>query len=434
MTKFENVRGMRDLLPEDLSKRRVIEEKVRECFSLYGYGEIETPLLEYFDLITAKAGDEIRHRLYDFKDHGGRRVSLRPEMTAPVARLLSAKLRSETKPLRLGYIANCFRYDNPQLGRYREFKQAGFELFGSEHPEADSEILIIFHDLMRKLGFKDFIIKIGHIGILKAILTNEGVEEKDQNFVMGLLDKRKIKDALSFLSEFRVSLDCRKNVKKLISLKGNNWIRVITKCSETVCDNDASLYALNNLEKIIRLSIDGGVSSTLLVDLGFTRSLEYYTGMIFEIFVPTFKLALGGGGRYDKLVELFGGEPTPAVGCSPGIDRIVLAMENEDLFPKKLISSVKILVIPVGAKLVGNALKVASLIRSRGISAEVEVSGKSISSALSYADKKNVPFTLIIGPKEVNAGSIIFRDMKCKTQMEIPMENITGEIIKKIES
>ena len=122
---------MRDFLPADLAKRRFVEGKVRECFNLYGYDEVETPILESFDLISAKAGDEIRHRMYAFKDLGGRMVALRPEITPSIARVVANKLRTEIKPLKIGYIANCFRYDNPQMGRYREFWQAGFELFGS---------------------------------------------------------------------------------------------------------------------------------------------------------------------------------------------------------------------------------------------------------------------------------------------------------------
>ena len=145
---YETVRGMRDFLPEDLAKRRRIEDEVRRIFTLYGYGEIETPLVESFALLSAKAGEEIRHRMYEFKDLGGRRIALRPEMTASVARIVATKLRSEPKPLRLGYVSNCFRYDNPQMGRYREFWQAGYELFGSNKPEADVEILTICYDLL----------------------------------------------------------------------------------------------------------------------------------------------------------------------------------------------------------------------------------------------------------------------------------------------
>jgi len=152
VTTYRPVRGMRDFLPEDLAQRRFVEAKVRDCFTSYGYEEIETPVLESFDLISAKAGDEIRHRMYAFDDLGGRKVALRPEITPSIARVVANKLRTAVKPLRLGYIANCFRYDNPQKGRYREFWQAGFELFGSSHPVADAEVIAVNNELMQAAG------------------------------------------------------------------------------------------------------------------------------------------------------------------------------------------------------------------------------------------------------------------------------------------
>ena len=430
--KFENVRGMRDFLSKDLAKRRLVEDKVRECFRLYGYGEIETPVVELLQLISAKAGDEIRHRLYAFKDHGGRNVALRPEMTASVARVVSKKLRSQVKPLRFGYVANCFRYDNPQMGRYREFWQAGFELFGSERAEADSEIIVVFHDLMRKLGFSDFTMKVGHVGILRALLASEGVADKDQSLVMGLLDKRRLKKALAYLNELGVSEDLRTVIESLIALRGTDWTRIIAKGRAVLDGDNDALASLHNLEEVMRLSVDGGVTSAMLADLGFARGLEYYTGMIFEVFVPNLGIALGGGGRYDKLVELFGGEPTPAVGCSPGIDRLVLAMESEELFTGKIVPTIEVLVISIGDELMGEALRVAAELRNKGTSAQVEISGRSVASALSYADRKGFSVAVIIGSKEMENGSLIVRDMRSKMQREVPIAKVSEEIIKEI--
>jgi len=432
MKVFKTVRGMRDFLPEDLVKRRLVEDKVRECFRLYGYEEIETPVIEPFELIAAKAGDDIRHRMYAFKDLGGRRVAMRPEMTASVARVVANRLRSEAKPLRLGYIANCFRYDNPQMGRYREFWQAGFELFGSERAEADAEIVIIFHDLMTRLDFRDFTVKLGSVGILRGLLGDEGVGEEDQNAVMSLLDKKRVKKALSFLDELRVSEGCRAAVKRLVTLRGTDWRRVTAKGREALGDNGEALAALSNLEEVVRLSAEGGVTSTMLVDLGFTRGLEYYTGMIFEVFAPGLGIALGGGGRYDRLVELFGGEPTPAVGCSPGIDRMVLAMEKEGLFTGKTRSQAGVLVVPVGEKLIGKALSVATDLRGKGVSAQVEVSGRGLSSALSHADRKGFPLAVIIGSREVEKGFVTVRDMRTKVQREVPTVSVAEELKKEL--
>jgi histidyl-tRNA synthetase len=412
---------MRDFLPEDLAKRRFVEELIRDCFRLYGYEELGTPTIESFELVAAKAGDEIRHRMYTFNDLGGRKVAMRPEMTASVARVVAGKLRSKIKPLRLGYITNCFRYDNPQMGRFREFWQAGFELFSSSHAEADAEIVIIFHDLMKRLNFSNIIIKIGNVGILHELFNAENVVEADQNTIMNLLDKNQVKQALVSLDAFHVSNNCKTVVKQLINLSGIEYSSIFNKGRKVLRDNDAALTALKNLEEIVQLSKAGGVTSPLLVDLGFARALEYYTGMIFEVFVPKLKIALGGGGRYDRLVELLGGESTPAVGSAPGIDRIVLAMEAEQLSFNKS-SPTEVMVIPVGEALISQALEVAALLRHQGISVQLELMRRGLKSALSYVNKKKISFTVIVGSEEMKCGLVTIRDMKSQTQQRISKE------------
>lgn len=419
---------MRDFLPDDLAKRRFIEDKVRECFKIYGYEEIDTPTLESFDLLSAKAGDEIRHRMYAFKDLGGRKLALRPEITPSIARIVANKLRTEAKPLKLGYISNCFRYDNPQMGRYREFWQAGFELFGSSQPMADAEIILINNDLMRRSGFSDFFIKVGHVGVIREVLSGEGVEEADQNTVMGLMDQRKRKKALDLLRKLKVSDDCLDTIKKLFKLRGTDWKKILLNGRRSLRQNEKALIALKNLEEIIDLARIGGVETDFLLDLGFARGLEYYTGMIYEVFTPDLDISLGGGGRYDKLVELFGGEPMQAVGCAPGIDRMILALEKKGLFPKKLMSIKKILIIPISKKMLPKALEIASDLRRHGIAAHNEVVGRNVGSALSYANKKSYTSVVIIGPEEMERKCVILRDLQGGTQREILITNLIDEI------
>jgi histidyl-tRNA synthetase len=427
MKVFETVRGMRDFLPDELVQRRRVEAKVRELFNLYGYREIETPVLESYELLSAKAGEEIRHRMYEFKDLGGRRVALRPEMTASVARLVAGKLRSEPKPLRLGYIANCFRYDNPQMGRYREFWQAGFELFGSSRAEADAEILAVASDLLRRLGLK-FYIKIGHVGILRGILGVEGVEEKDQNVVMGLIDKRRISNAIEFLKGLKVSDSCLKTVRRLQRLRGTDVEKTIESGEKLLASNIDALASLNNLKTILKRSVEAGVSDPIYVDLGFTRGLDYYTGMIFELYTHDLNIALGGGGRYDRLVESFGGEPTPSVGCSPGIDRIVLAMNKQNLLPEKDASRRSVFVVPVNETYMGEALRLASDLRVRGVSAQNDVTGRGLGEGLSYAAKLEYPLVIIIGSREVERGIVTLRDLRSKIQKEVQNKDLVNSI------
>ncbi len=191
MSKFKTVRGMRDLLPKDAEKMRHTQQVARDLAVLYGYQEILTPVVESHELLAAKSGEEIRQRMYTFTDLGGRKVALRPEFTASVARLVATRLRNAPKPLKLFSVGSLYRYDEPQFGRSREFWQANYELMGSDMPEADAEILLITDHLLRQLGLHNFYFKIGHIGILRGILNQEGIIEEQQNQIMQMLDKKR---------------------------------------------------------------------------------------------------------------------------------------------------------------------------------------------------------------------------------------------------
>jgi histidyl-tRNA synthetase len=422
---------MRDFLPKDLAKRRFVENKVRELFQLYGYREVETPVLEYLDLLTAKVGDEIRHRMYAFKDLGERWVAMRPEMTAPVARLVSTKMRTHAKPLRLGYVANCFRYDNPQKGRYREFWHAGFELFGSDKPESDAEILCVTSDLMRNLGFNDFQFKINNIGILKAIFSEEGIKDADQNQLMSLIDKNQIREMFQQLTNIKASNVCKDVLQQLFQIKGVKLEEIIAKGRSVVKAIDPAIYYLDNLEKIIRLARIGGVKASLLIDLGFARGLEYYTGMIFEVTVPHLDLSLVGGGRYDGLVELYGGDKTPAVGCAPGISRIVLAMDEANLFVDTDEKNA-VLVTFVNDDLVGEALRITDLLRKRGIFVQFDVMGRGISRALSQASTSGCSHTIIVGQDEIERQSVVLRNLIDRSQKEVKINDLIHELSNKV--
>jgi len=310
---FKTVRGMRDLLPVDAERMRHVEQVSRTISKLYGYDEIITPVLESHDLLAAKTSEEIRERMYTFKDLGGRKVALRPEFTASVARLVANKLKNEPKPMRLFSVGSLYRYDEPQFGRFREFWQANYELFGSSRPEADAEILILTNNLLKKLGLKNYRFKIGHTEILRGILNQEGLDDEKQNSVRQLLDKKSWEDALAVAREAGVSQKCLTTLEKLFETRGEDAFKVLESVKETVQDYESAVAAVDNLWKILELIKDSGAQLKVTVEAGFARGLEYYTGMIFETYIPGLNIALGGGGRYDKLIQLFGGEPIPCL-------------------------------------------------------------------------------------------------------------------------
>ncbi len=427
MPKFNTVRGMRDFLPEDAEKMSYIEQVARDVARLYGYREIITPLVESYRLLAAKSGEEIRERMYAFKDLGGRRVALRPEFTASIARLVTSKMMNVPKPLRLFCGGSLYRYDEPQYGRYREFWQANYELMGSDRPEADAEILTLSYDLMERLGLRKYHFKIGHVGILRGILSQEGVREEDQNRIMQLIDKKLWDEALTFAKGLKVSQGCLTTLEKLFETKGNDVPQILRKAKDVVQGYMDAVASVENLQKILELTRVGGANFEMWVEMGFARGLEYYTGMIFELYVPEMEIALGGGGRYDKLIELFGGEATPAVGVAPGIDRLMLALEGQKV-PIGAKEEKRVVVVPVSEDLTAKALEVSLTLRRSGVSAEVEVMGRKVSRALADADRRGVTHAVILGPEEAKENKVVLRDMKKREQKVVRTEDLSKEI------
>jgi len=424
---FKTVRGMRDLLPVDAERMRHVEQVSREVSKLYGYEEIITPVLESYDLLAAKTSEEIRERMYTFKDLGGRKVALRPEFTASVARLVASKLRNEPKPMRLFSVGSLYRYDEPQYGRFREFWQSNYELFGSPRPEADAEILMLTNDLLKRLGLKNYRFKIGHTGILRGILDQEGMDEDKQNSVRQLLDKKSWEEALAIARDADVSQKCLAALERLFETRGEDAFKVLETVKETVQGYDGAVAAAENLWEIIGLVKDSGVKLEVTVEAGFARGLEYYTGMIFESYVPALDVALGGGGRYDKLIQLFGGEPIPAVGVAQGIDRIVLALKKQRVSPKTG-KEKSVVVISVKDESMGKALELSDALRKSGLAVEVAVMGRSVTRALADADRRGVAYAVIVGPKELEEKKVVLREMKNRAQQTVPISSLTEAI------
>jgi histidyl-tRNA synthetase len=424
---FKTVRGMRDLMPVDAERMRRVEQVSREVSKLYGYEEIITPVLESYDLLAAKTSEEIRERMYTFKDLGGRKVALRPEFTASVARLVAAKLRNEPKPMRLFSAGSLYRYDEPQYGRFREFWQSNYELFGSPRPEADAEILMLTNDLLKRLGLKNYRFKIGHTGILRGILDQEGMDEAKQNSVRQLLDKKSWEEALAIARGADVSQKCLAALERLFETRGEDAFKVLENVKETVQGYDGAVAAAENLWEILELVKDSGAKLDVMVEAGFARGLEYYTGIIFESFVPGIDVALGGGGRYDKLIQLFGGEPIPAVGVAQGIDRIVLALKKQKVSPKTG-KERSVVVISVKDESMGKALELSDALRKSGLAVEVAVMGRSVSKALADADRRGVAYAVIVGPKELEEEKVVLREMKKRTQQTVLISDLTEAI------
>ena len=422
MPTFQPVRGMRDLLPEDAAVLNNVIAETRKTAKLYGYREVITPVVEPYELLAAKSGEEIRQRMFTFKDLGDRMVALRPEFTASIARLATTALRNEPKPLRLFSVGSVYRYDEPQRGRYREFWQANFELIGSSTPEADAEILTLTNNVMKMLGLRGYFFKIGHVGVLRGILSQEGVDEKVQNAILQRMDKKEYEEAFKLIAPEK----CRKVLQGLLELKGETPLKAVEKIRQYVAGYEKAEAAVDNLKEILQLVTSSGCPIGT-VDAAFARGLEYYTGMIFEVNIPELDIALGGGGRYDRLIEVFGGEPTPAVGVAHGLDRIVLAMQMQKISASSRQEKTAV-VIPVKQELKVEALKLAHFLREAGVSVEFEVMGRKMAKALEDADKRKVDYAVIVGERELKEGTVVLRDLAKREQTTVEIAKLPEKI------
>ncbi len=422
MPTFRPVRGMRDLLGKEAETLTYVAAKAGDTATLYGYSEAVTPVVEAFELLAAKSGEEIRQRMFIFDDLGGRKVALRPEFTASVARLATTELKNDPKPLRLFNVGSVYRYDEPQKGRYREFWQANFELMGSAKPEADAEVVLLANSLLRNVGLKNYALKLGHVGVLKGIMTQENLGDKTQNAVLQKMDKKEYKDALSLVPKD----SCREILGKFIEIKGKDAFDTVAQMKTRVQNYEKASAAVDNLAAVLKLVTESQCPIET-VDPAFARGLEYYTGMIFELYVPQLDIALGGGGRYDRLIETFGGEPTPAIGFAAGLDRIVLAMQAQKTTLQKR-KPKRVLVLAIKTEHRIEALRIAQNLREEGVPVEFEVMGRKMAKALEDADKRGVDYAVIVGERELKEGKVVLKDLANRTQTEVTIQALKNKL------
>ena len=311
-------RGTRDFLPDEMEKRRFYENKLRHTAQTFGFREIETPIFEDAELFILRSGPNVLKELYAFKDKGDRDIALRPEMTAPAIRMFVNGMSNDPKPIKIFYFGQCFRYERPQSGRYREFFQFGAELIGSATPETDAEVICMAAAMIKQLGLKDYKIHIGHIGVLRQAIADAGVPKERTAEVLQKLDKKLYDEARPLLEEMNVDSATIDSIFTLTETVGGE--EVLEKVP-----GDAGDY----LRQVTAYMHAMGVHN-FDIDLGVVRGLDYYTGMVFEAEAPALgaEKQICGGGSY-TLSELFGGEKVFSTGFAIGFDRILLALEKE---------------------------------------------------------------------------------------------------------
>jgi len=406
---LQKPRGTRDFLPEEMRKRRYIENKLREVATSWGYGEIKTPTFEHIELFTLKSGDGILGEIYNFKDKGDREIALRPELTAPVVRMYVEELQRSPKPLKFFYFDNCFRYERPQKGRFREFFQFGVEIIGSARPESDAEVIALAAQMLKSAGVNGDL-HIGHIGILRTLLKE--IQPEYQGKIMRLVDKKDDKGLEDFLDQINAPDDIRGKLFRLIGLRGEN---AMYEAKELVGD----IEALAQFKALLELLDVYGIEYQ--VDLGIARGLDYYTGMVFEIYCEGLgaQNQVCGGGSY-RLAQLFGGEDTPSTGYAIGFDRIMEICEAKPVVPKSI-------VVVSFEDTRKEAIIIAQKFRIH-ISTYLDVMGRKFKDQIAYANTIGASHVVIVGKNELDAGKVALKDMTTGEQELLSVE----EVIRKL--
>ncbi len=323
--KTEIPSGVRDVLPEEAYLKRILENKIAQGFSRWGYREVVTPVLEFFDVLKVGQQEDQIAQMYKFVDRHGRILALRPDMTTPIARLMASRLRKEQLPQRLFYIANVFSYEEPQAGRQREYYQAGVELIGLQNPEADAEVLAVTIETLKNLGLQSFKLSIGQIDIFNGLMEELDFSDEVRIQLRTIISNQNFVGFEELLATQQISQADVRRVMEIITLRGDKSQLCRAK---SLLNSEKALQAIENLEQVYAVLIDYGLEQYVDVDLGLLRGFDYYTGLVFEGFSPGLGFPICGGGRYDKLIGQFGYDCT-ATGFALGLERIMIALEKE---------------------------------------------------------------------------------------------------------
>jgi len=404
--------GFRDYPPALMIPRERLMETARRVYRSYGFAPIDTPALEYTEILLGKGGQETDKQLYRFTDNGDRDVALRFDLTVPFARFAAQHIGQLGTPFKRYHIGPVWRGERPQKGRYREFLQCDFDIIGTTSNAADAETALVIYDLMRALGFERSILRINNRMVLNGLLEELGLAGQTKSVLIALDKLPKIgRDAvLKEMAEHGVGAEQAARVLDMTTTAGSND-DVLARFERDFGGNATAAEGVRRLRELLTVARTAGVPEDFIqIDASIARGLDYYTGTIYETFLLE-KLDIGSvcsGGRYDNLASLYTKQQLPGVGASLGLDRLLAAMEELDLLPK-VQTPAKVFVAQFDAKYVGDYQRVASRFRDvrdpRGvIGAEVFPEPKKIGQQLQYAEKRGFAIAIIAGSDEFEKG------------------------------
>ena len=423
---FTPPRGMRDIDVEEMKIRRWVIEKILNVLERYNFELVEPSPIENLETLEAKCGPSIRDEIYWFEDKAGRKLGLRFDLTVGLARMVATR-QDLILPLKLCAISNMWRYDEPQYGRYRCFYQWDAEIFGSKVPEADAEIIALSVDVLKEVGLEDFEVKISSRKLTEGFLNSIGIFESEKiEQVLRIIDKYEKISEEEFLNELsKIGLK-GENLSKIlgfVSIRGEPN-KVLNEVTDLLGKNRKALDGLEELKGVIDGLKAFGKDSKCVLDMGVVRGIGYYDGIVFEVYdkVGVEVGAIVAGGRYDSLCKIYGRD-LPATGVAGGVERLILTLRKANLLPK-IEKSGKVFVAAVDGSIRGKILELVEKIRSWGIPADFDLRQRSLKKQLEYANKLGFNFTVIVGEKELEKGTVKVRDMSRFEELEVRLEKL----------
>ena len=409
--------------------RNFVLDTIRSVFESFGFEPLETPSLEYASTLLGKYGKEADRLVYTFKDRGGREVGLIYDLTVPVSRVLAIYGKKIPLPFKRYQIQRVWRAEKPQKGRFREFVQCDFDIFGVDSPLADAEIIAVIYQVLKKLNFNDFKIRINSRPLLFSVLEESGITGKNQQLeVLRTIDK------LGKVPQQKLIEELKK--KGLVNLTNDRLFNKI----QVTRPNEEITKILNYLQAM------GLEEKYYCFDPTLVRGLDYYTGPIFEAVIGDSSNSVAGGGRYDNLIEQLGGPPIPATGASLGLDRLCELVKEKNflkenlkpaadalvtVFPTSQVSNVGL--TPPSTceveKLEAEALKLVAEVRAANINTEIYLGpAAKLDKQIKYADRKGVPYVLILGPEEAKSNTVTIKSLKTGEQEAVRRDQITTKL------
>jgi histidyl-tRNA synthetase len=423
------LKGFRDFLPDLMLPRERLIESATDVYRSYGFCPIDTPALEYLEILQGKGSDETDKQLYQFTDHGGRQVGLRFDLTVPLARYTAQHFAELTFPFKRYHFGKVWRGENTQAGRYREFMQCDFDTIGTKSLTADIEIALVINDLLEKLGFTRFQIRINNRKVLSGLLDKHGIADKTTPILRALDKIGKIGKAavLKEMTEVAAITDSQAEaVLTLTDLAGTP----LSTLQTMLAGNALGEEGVAQLDELLRCAESAGVpKDRLVLDVSIARGLDYYTGTIYETFLDDLPSigSVCSGGRYDNLAGLYTKQELPGVGASLGLDRLISAMEELGMI-EKISTPVQVFLPFFAADRLADYLRFASELRRSGVGVEFYPEAKKLGQQLKYADKRGFRWAVIIGEDEWAKESCQIKNLQTGESVECPIAECAERI------